>query len=406
MIAILQNPIVSGGLLLMASGAAIAVLRKVPESLWDLFKKRILYTVEIEGNDSAYAWVKAWLGTKAKSRYVGAGTAPRISLDGSIPQGQPPTFHSFPLGASTFKYHGKRILAWSSRDAVSGTTVFRESIRFQCWGSGENLVQSILKDSYDLVTGNEGQTVEVWIPDGSSWRLADRKSVRPAATLCLASGIHEAIIDDAKDFIARRKWYLSMGIPFRRGYLLYGPPGNGKSSLAHALASELKVNINVANISSFPSDSAMLDCLGKVPRGHIVLLEDIDAAFVNRNASDKISFSGLLNALDGVTAQEGRILMMTTNHLENLDPALIRPGRADVKLFVGNATPSQAKAIYTRFFPTAESGNADIFASRVGDVSMARLQEYLIQHRNDCNAALADADEVGAMVVRPQIAAG
>jgi len=72
-------------------------------------------------------------------------------------------------------------------------------------------------------------------------------------------------------------------------------------------------------------------------------LEDIDALFVGREAVTKntqkqISFSGLLNALDGVRAQEGRIIFMTTNHPEKLDPALMRPGRADFHALINYAS--------------------------------------------------------------------
>lgn len=64
-----------------------------------------------------------------------------------------------------------------------------------------------------------------------------------------------------------------------------------------------------------------------------------------------VTFSGLLNALDGVRSQEGRILMMTTNHREKLDPALLRPGRADVHVELNNASEKQMKGLFRKFFP-------------------------------------------------------
>jgi chaperone BCS1 len=54
--------------------------------------------------------------------------------------------------------------------------------------------------------------------------------------------------------------------------------------------------------------------------------------------SGGITFSGLLNALDGVAAQEGKVLVMTTNHVERLDPALVRPGRIDIRCYFGLAS--------------------------------------------------------------------
>ena len=63
-----------------------------------------------------------------------------------------------------------------------------------------------------------------------------------------------------------------------------------------------------------------------------------------------VTFSGFLNALDGVASGEERIIFMTTNHPERLDPALIRPGRVDLQVLIDDATPEQARRLFTRFY--------------------------------------------------------
>ena len=83
-------------------------------------------------------------------------------------------------------------------------------------------------------------------------------------------------------------------------------------------------------------DDKLQSKLGEIPPRSIVIFEDIDSIFIGReNVSSKakkqVTFSGFLNALDGVRSKEGMIVFMTTNHIEKLDPALIRPGRCDVK---------------------------------------------------------------------------
>lgn len=146
--------------------------------------------------------------------------------------------------------------------------------------------------------------------------------------------------------IVKLQWYADRGIPFRRGYLLHGVPGSGKSSLIHAIAGELMLDIYVVSLSSsWINDSTLTTLMGRVPARCIVLLEDLDAAFTrstsrdddatgspeNKNSSSSndnnessnsrrrhkndhlsdvntLSLSGLLNALDGVAASEGRIL--------------------------------------------------------------------------------------------------
>jgi len=93
-----------------------------------------------------------------------------------------------------------------------------------------------------------------------------------------------------------------------------------------------------------------------------------------------VSFSGLLNALDGVRSQEGRILFMTTNHKEKLDPALLRCGRADYHVKLDYASHTQMKNFFLRFHK-GEDRLAEKFARQLPEnkVAMANIQEYLIE---------------------------
>jgi chaperone BCS1 len=103
-----------------------------------------------------------------------------------------------------------------------------------------------------------------------------------------------------------------------------------------AVAGELKLNICYLNLTAEMDDDELNRLLNATPGRSIILLEDVDSIFAGRSSvggkhkKRSVSFSGLLNALDGVRSQEGRILFMTTNHPENLDPALRRPGRTDL----------------------------------------------------------------------------
>lgn len=135
-------------------------------------------------------------------------------------------------------------------------------------------------------------------------------------------------------------------MPYRRGYLLFGPPGIGKTSLSFAIAEEFGLDIYCISLRDHTLSEENLSCLfNNLPSRCIVLLENIDAAGLTReeaksartttNEKEKvsgISLSELLNAIDDVTSPEDILLFMTTNYREKLDGALIRPERVDLNI--------------------------------------------------------------------------
>lgn len=174
---------------------------------------------------------------------------------------------------------------------------------------------------------HEGKTV-MYTAMGSEWRpFGHPRKRRPLLSVVLDRGINERILEDIKDFIGNPSWYTERGIPYRRGYLLYGPPGCGKSSYITALAGEMEYGICVLNLSERGlSDDRLNHLLSVAPQQTFILLEDIDAAFLSREDTpqqkaayeglNRVTFSGLLNCLDGVASTEARIVFMTTNYIE------------------------------------------------------------------------------------------
>lgn len=210
------------------------------------------------------------------------------------------------------------------------------------------------------------------------------------SSVILDSDLSNTLTTDIQKFQESADWYLNKGVPYRRGYLLYGPPGTGKTSFTQAIAGAMKLNICYLNLSGDRIDDDGLNrALNDAPSHSIILLEDIDGIFVEREAVNpsqegrRVTFSGLLNALDGVRSQEGRILFMTTNHREKLDPALLRPGRCDVQVELKNAAFQQMKEMYSRFHPTTQDADAVKFAQALPEwkLSMAKLQGHFLKYR-------------------------
>jgi mitochondrial chaperone BCS1 len=219
----------------------------------------------------------------------------------------------------------------------------------------------------------------------ANWVQVAVRPARAMRTVILDSEQKRHVLADVNEYLhpATPRWYANRGIPLRRGYLFYGPPGTGKTSLSFALAGVFGLDINVISLQE-PSltEEDLAGLFSNLPRRCVVLLEDIDTAGLSRNrptggnksGADSgaggednkdnpggISLSGLLNAIDGVASHEGRVLIMTTNKPESLDPALIRPGRVDLQVGFTNATKFQARELFERMF---ESDDALVAARR------------------------------------------
>lgn len=253
-------------------------------------------------------------------------------------------------------------------------------------------------------------TVEDWIARGAAleaeryktgpslhihvetyWNHVGEVLRRPISTLVADDDRFERLLEDVRWFYGAQDWYVARGVPWRRGYLLHGPPGTGKSSVIRAIASELDLGLAILDIGrSNLSDDQLAEAMADAPAKSVLVFEDIDAVFIGREAEDAkgVSFSGLLNAIDGVAAQEGRALFMTTNHPERLDPALTRAGRADVHAELGLVGPKAARALYLRFFP-GEERLADRFEARLSGTRHApsALQGWLLSQATDADKA-------------------
>jgi chaperone BCS1 len=254
------------------------------------------------------------------------------------------------------------------------------------------------------------------------WKNPKYTAKRSLDTLHLPGSLKKDISNDARDFFspAGRQRYAQRSIPYRRGYCFFGRPGNGKSSICKVLASEFCEVIFILDLGSpHLDDDKFLQAMNSLPSRCVVLIEDIDAAFVKREdisvlsqptegtvgdqmATRKsgISFSSLLNALDGVDAVEGRLLCITTNHVERCDEALLRQGRIDQMFEIKNAAHDQAEEFFIRWFTPPNlidaarvkeiRNQADIFAESIPEdqISMAALQGLLISCNDDPKRAV------------------
>ena len=277
-----------------------------------------------------------------------------------------------------------------------------EVLTLSVLGKDPAILKSFISAAIEFKNMQESNRTGVYVCNDEwyeKWTRVLGKTPRAFDSVIIEGTHARDILSDMRRFIHSRGWYEKMGIPHRRGYLFHGPPGGGKTSLCQVLAGELKLHICILPVSGKGmTDSKLAHLMRNAPRRSITVLEDVDSIFVKRESQGEqttsVTFSGLLNAIDGFVSQEGRISIMTTNCIEKLDSALIRPGRCDVKLEIKNASREQMVSLFLRFFP---GGDAEKFADNIPErtVSMAQLQNHLVQHKDSQQLAVDSAVWIG-----------
>jgi hypothetical protein len=417
-----QNPFFSGGAVLVMLGGLLAYFRHLPWRIWNFLERFFFLKIEVLDDDEAYHWMRVWLAERMSGTLSISVCTRRKKKDDEDededdrPADNRPQVYFVPSpGTYFFLYRGRPVMLTRDRDeqptAGEGSVArIRECFNVRVLSWDRSLAHELIERCKDAAIPQDGK-VDVRVASYNYWELGSRMRPRSLESVVLADGQGEFLRRDMQAFLSGHDWYVRVGIPYRRGYLLYGEPGNGKTSLVKALASELNMNIYVLNLSMPDmSDGRLAALMRQVADNSIVLMEDVDCAFAERErasggkaATDGMTFSGLLNAIDGVASPEGQIVCMTTNHRERLDPALIRPGRADVQVYIGNAGRDQARRLFRRFHPDAPARLAALFAEAVPDrqYSMAALQGHLQQYRDDPERAVAHLDELLARPALP-----
>ncbi|HZN35517.1 MAG TPA: AAA family ATPase, partial [Pirellulaceae bacterium] len=416
-----SNQFFSGGLILMVSGAALALARHIPGKIWAWLKDRCLTEIDVPDREAAFEWLDKWLAAHVYSQRRARRLTVRVQpLDHRQRAADPAGDHRPRLlfapapGEHWLWYRGRLVIlnrqrADTEKNAQGQAPIsIRETFSITIVSRNRQLAWQLLEDAREHALPRNDRRLTIYHVTYGSWSEQMQRLPRPPESVVLRAGQMEDLIADARRFLDGREWYVQRGIPYRRGYLLHGPPGSGKSSAVVGIATALGMDVAVLNLSSFSlDDNELADRLAAVPPNAIVLIEDIDCAFVARKSSEektsRITFSGLLNAIDGVAAGEGRLLFATTNHPERLDPALIRPGRIDRRVEIGHADREQLARIFRRFFPGANPDLAEQFAAALPErqLAMSGVQAYLIQHSSSAEQALAHVGSLYAVSAVP-----
>jgi chaperone BCS1 len=396
-----QNQFASGGLLLMIIGGLSVYLRAIPERIWEWLVEQSTLMITVKDDDAAFVWVKEWFLEQKflqRIRRVDLDTAMRNERIALIPA----------PGTHWFWYRGRPFLAYFSRTENTRERTGRrlESLTFRTVGRKRAFLQHFVDDVVACHLKSLGVQSRLFTYN-DGWDLVGGYAPRLLESVILQPGEKEHIVQDIEKFRMSKQRYESLGIPYHRGYLFYGPPGTGKTSLVSALAAHFGLSIYLINLGDF-NDRTLMNAVNQTAPNSVLLFEDIDCmkgskarASLNASMNDGtrapdaketvaerngVTLSGLLNALDGFHAPTNVLFMMTTNRVETLDEALLRPGRMDYKLYLGKATDRQRIELYRRFFPQASEAAARAFVENSASAeTMAEFQGMLLAMEGQTN---------------------
>lgn len=217
-------------------------------------------------------------------------------------------------------------------------------------------------------------------------------------TLAMDSGLKEMILEDLEKFLRRKEFYRRVGKAWKRGYLLYGSPGTGKSSLIAAMANYLNFDVYDLQLNGIKYYFDLRKALLSTANKSITVVEDIDCCIKFNDTDDdgvgdgdgdggpikKVTLSGLLNFIDGLWSSCGdeRIFIFTTNHKDKLDPALLRSGRMDLHIHMSYCTPCGFKVLAKNYLGI---NHHELFSDvenliRETNVTPAEVAQQLMKH--------------------------
>jgi len=327
------NQFIGGVIMTFLSGGVLFLLRDVPLRLWQLGRLQLVTSVVIDTT----TWNKRHLYIQLLD-YIGKrstefGTR-SLSYDVSLGYEDMNSFVSIGFGHHLFFYGKVPLLALRRRIEQQGMDA-NEFIVLYKFGRKHDIFHKLLSE----ITPKNRNKLHIYQWGKESWeRSGEIDRGEGLDSIALDADIRALFVKEFMNFRDKRDVHKRLGIAHKLSYVLHGLPGSGKTSLIRALAAEFNFNICLLDASSM-DDKKLMQAFTSVPKQTIVLAEDFDSAkqlHSRAKASNKMeidyqpgTLKGMLNALEGIQALDNVVVIFTTNHLDKIDPAMIRPGRID-----------------------------------------------------------------------------
>lgn len=414
-----ENQLVAGAVSLWGLGVLTWVCRGVPRAVWAFCRRQfttsLSFTSDTAGTSAeTFAGFMRWFQASRWARWsrslsiLPSGAADRWDSFGNRLLEDGGTVVGVGEGSHFFLYRGWPFWLRHSRIKEGGNQN-RITYEVRLTGLGRNR-QRVLDLIEEFRYKPSPQRMGIFRWDRHTWERTCDVAKRPLETVVVAAGIKAELLETLQRWLDSRDWYEQRGLPYKLTYILRGMPGTGKTSLIKALAGHFGMNVCLLNLATM-TDASFEEALSDAPSNSFLVIEDFDSSSATRarralknheahaltnaaSAGDEsiaelfnggLTLSGILNALDGVLSLDGKVVFLTTNVYEALDPALVRKGRVDHTFELGKLTDTEVREYVHVMFPDA----APHMDGRFADILGCDLQSLYFAHRDSAEAFVA-----------------
>lgn len=374
------------------------IIRTWPKNIWPRIRRLMLYSTTVEQSDELYILLAQWiaLNHSPKLRNTEAflkETYANESYNNEAPIDTSESNFNKEAKVDVVKYrqHNDYIIIWYKSNFIkidkgrekldaASSLIMAYLGRIELSGFfAKKQIELILEEAKNL-RKIEKTKINKYIWDEYNWSREDVLTFKTVDNIFFPK--KQSILNRVSKFEESIVTYKKRGIEWYLGILLYGPPGSGKTAFAKALSHFTKRSLHVANLASM-SDKSLVKAFLRMSNGSILLLDDVDVCIPTREvdiskSGDGVTLSTLLSCLDGANSRSDLIVIMTTNHINKLDPALTRRGRMDIVELIDYPDKESVEAYVSNFYDIS----IKLLDGLTYDKPMVNIQDICLRSNN------------------------
>lgn len=401
-----QNQFLQGGFVLGILTWLGYQIKSFPELMWKKLKYYFTYQIYFDGSSDFYDEFVAWLNEKYPQKFKNVEVR-IVDKDFQCASSNqtvesPVSYRDMQNAEPKWKLWKQQFtdtniiwfqnrLLWISKNrekmemAQGVSTLYINSYTisgFLAKKQVDNLCNEIFQQ-YKIKQDKKNPDLTVFSHQGDYFHRSHINNPKALKHIFFAD--KEKYLDDLQEFRTKKEFYKEKGIRYKRSYLFYGRGGTGKTSLAFATAKMLEQPLFLINLGAIFNDAQFTHLASQITPNSVVLMEDIDCVLNQREVKkDALSFSTLLNFLDGAYSPTNVVFIMTTNKPECLDDALVRKGRVDIQLHIDYPNKEQVERFLSDFYETTI-----VLDTYQNSKPMSEIQDICLQN-NDYKQAMEE----------------